>query len=306
MDEIEVRRAAGRRANADAAIRLMADGAKAGAACRYRVGALIELPPAGEVMITGDLHGNRNNFMRIVRAADLSRFTERHLVLQELVHEEDVPRDVACKSYQLVEFAARLKVTFPDRVHLLMGNHEFAELNDLPIAKRGLELNEPFQEGIIKAYGDSWPAVKAAYKTFWRSLPLAVITPNGEFICHSTPTADHMAGITREYLEKLPLGEGLRRDSPAYYLVWGRDYSAEAADKFAEQMKVERLIVAHTPCDTGFQLPSHRHIVLDSSSAAACYLIVPLSEKLTQTGLASRIKRLLAPPPLAAPKEPIG
>ncbi len=305
MDEIEARLAAGRRASADAAIRLMAEAAKANAACRYRVGAMIKLPASGEVMITGDLHGNRNNFMRIVRAADLPRYNERHLVLQELVHEEDVPRDVACRSYQVVELAARLKVTFPDRVHLLLGNHEFAELNDLPIAKHGQELNEPFQEGVMKAYGDRWQEVKTAYKIFWRSFPLAALTSNGEFICHSTPTLDHMAGLTREYLESLPAGEGLGRTSPAYYLLWGRDYSPEAADKFAEQMKVERLIVAHTACDAGFNLPSHRHIVLDSSSTSACYLMLPLSEHLSQTQLASRITRLLVPPPLTVPKEPI-
>jgi hypothetical protein len=278
---------------------LMGRATRANIECRYRVGALLELPAEGEVMITGDLHGNRSNFLRIVRTANLSspRRQQRHLVLQELVHEEDIPRDAACRSYQLVEMAARLKVTFPDRVHLLLGNHEFAELNDLPIAKHGVELNELFREGLMQGYGERWQEVREVYKEFWRSLPLAAVTPGGAFICHSTPPLDHMEDITREYLRGLKPGEGLTRKSPAYYLVWGRDYSAQAADKFAEQVDVGVFLVAHAPCHDGYGLLSHRHVALDCSADTACYLVLPLGERLTSEQGALRVRRLSAPSP---------
>ena len=51
----------------------------------FQSGFLIELPSAGELLVTGDIHGNAGNLQRIVQVADLGRCPGRHLVLQELV-----------------------------------------------------------------------------------------------------------------------------------------------------------------------------------------------------------------------------
>jgi len=262
---------------------------RANLAGHYRTGALVELPARGDVFITGDLHGHFANFRRIVDYADLRRHPHRHLVLQELVHEEDLPRDeTACRSYRLVELAARLKTLFPDRLHLLLGNHEFAELNDLAIGKHGRELNALFDEGLRRAYGERWRDVKNAYKAFWRTLPLAVATPNGWLICHSTPSRGHLPGLTRDYLRGLKPGEDLERKKPPYYLLWGRDYSPEAAETFARQMGVEFMLVAHTPCENGVRVASRRHLVLDSSGAVPYGLRLPLDRPVTLEEAARR------------------
>jgi hypothetical protein len=289
-------------ANAEAAIRLMKQAAEVNVKCPNRKGAVVELRGPGEIMITGDVHGHKGNFQQIVKLANLPRNAQRHLVLQELVHQEDLPRNVPCSSYQVLEMSARLKVMFPQRVHVLMGNHEFAELNDLAIAKHGRELNEAFNEGLRRAYGGRWSDVKAAYKEFWRSQPLALDLPGGILVSHSTPTLTHMDGLTREYLTTLPPGEGLTRKSPAFYLLWGRDYSREAADRFAELMQARLFIVAHTPCESGYALPSHRHVLLDSSSEKGVYLLMALSANMSQEQIASRIRRISGALPVVEQK----
>ena len=294
LTQRNTRNEVGRKASAEAAIRLVTEAAEANVSCPYRMGALIELPDAGEVMITGDLHGNFTNFRLIVDRADLARNPQRHLVLQELVHEEDLPRDeTVCRSYRLVEMSARLKTMFPDRLHLIMGNHEFAEMNDLAIGKHGRELNELFDGGLRRAYGERWADVKAAYKGFWRTLPLAMVTVHGVFICHSTPTADHMEGITRDYLRRLEPGQDLERKKPPFYLLWGRDYSDETADAFARQMQVDLMVVAHTPCDDGYWVASRRHIVVDSSCQAPRYLLLPLDRPVTQEQAAQLVRQVM-------------
>jgi len=266
--------------------------AQANAGDRFLRGSVVELPGLGELMVTGDIHGNKNNLGEIVRIANLQRHRGRHLVLQEVVHSLDEREDGRCLSYQLVEMVARLKVTFPDRVHVLLGNHEMAEAMDLPIGKRGRNLNEAFDSGGRTAYGDRWPQVKAAYQEFWRTMPLAVRTENRLFLSHSTPRGRHVEEITLSYLRGRPVGSELSKLSPVYYFLWGRDYSKSSAKHFARQVDGEVLLVGHTACDDGHQVPNHRHVIMDSKDYNGVYAILPLGEPLTQEQVVRRIRKI--------------
>ena len=200
-----------------------------------QTGFLVELPSRGDVLVSGDLHGNRRNLDRIINRANLPRFRERHLVVQELVHETE-GKSERCRSYRLVEMVARLKVSFPEQVHVLLGNHEFAEVVDLPIGKRGRELNSAFAAGLEAAYGERWREVKEAYCRFWRSCTLAVRTPNRIFIVHSTPRLEKMADLDLAYLRRVSAKEVFRRRGAVFPMLWGRDYRPEAARAFAESL----------------------------------------------------------------------
>ena len=277
--------------NADSAIGLMERAASASLSDRFRTGFLVELPSEGELFVTGDLHGNQGNLYRIVELAGLQQHPERSLILQELVHELSGLEDV-CRSHRLVETAARLKVMFPARVHVLLGNHEFAEILNLAIAKDGRELNTSFDLGGQEAYGDRWGDVKNAYRHFWKSCPLAVRTANGLLVCHSTPRLQKMGELDLDYLRKASSEQVFRRNSPAFAMVWGRDYGAAAADEFARRMAAEVLIVGHTPCENGIAVPSKRHITLDCKDFGARYLLLPLDRPLTQQDVLRHIHRL--------------
>ena len=49
---------------------------------KLRQGNIIELPPKGRLIVTGDLHGHRKNFERIIAFADLASNPETHLIFQ--------------------------------------------------------------------------------------------------------------------------------------------------------------------------------------------------------------------------------
>jgi hypothetical protein len=257
----------------------------------FQSGFLIELPSAGELLVTGDIHGNAGNLQRIVQVADLGRCPGRHLVLQELVHELQAVDDV-CRSYRLVEIAAQLKCAYPKQVHILLGNHEFAECLGLEIGKRGRELNAAFADGLRAAYGESWEEVKEAYHEFWTSCPLAVHTSNGLFVSHSTPHLDRMNGLTLEYLRTATVADAFRRDGPVFSLLWDRDYRPQTAEAFAQRMQAEVLLVGHTACADGMQVPNKRHIILDSKDFEGRYVLLPLDRELDQRRVLAYVQRL--------------
>jgi hypothetical protein len=82
-----------------------------------RQGSVVVLSPeqAGEVMITGDLHGHRRNFNLIRRLSGLDAHPRRHLVLQEACHGGPVyPQNGGCMSHTVLEDIARLKAGCPE------------------------------------------------------------------------------------------------------------------------------------------------------------------------------------------------
>ena len=147
------RRAVGRR-DPDRAIAVYRQAVAAAFADRYRQGSVVHLPTEGEVLVTGDLHGSRVNFIRLLKAADLEHRPDRHLILQEAVHGGPTSESGGCLSFIVVEAMAALKAKYPDRVHLLIGNHDVAEHMEQLIFKDGVSLNQAFEQGMTEAYGD--------------------------------------------------------------------------------------------------------------------------------------------------------
>src|SRR5207249_4592719 len=94
-----------------------------------RRASLLEFPAYGQIVMTGDLHGNRRNFEKLCRYADLERAHARHVILHELIHQDTMlgQRDT---SYELMIEAAQYKCRFPVQVHFLQSNHELAQLTD--------------------------------------------------------------------------------------------------------------------------------------------------------------------------------
>ena len=102
-------------------------GTKANYADSFRRGNLINLPPDGSVVVGGDIHGHCRNFERILNYARLKDNTDRHLVLQEIIHSQQDDKNDNSFSFDLLAEAARLKSEFPNRVHIVMGNHRSEE-----------------------------------------------------------------------------------------------------------------------------------------------------------------------------------
>ena len=261
-----------------------------------RVGNVVVISPefADEVMITGDLHGHRRNFNAIRKIAALDQHPRRHLVLQEVCHGGPTyPTNGGCMSHAMLEDVAKLKATYPEQVHFILGNHELAELTDYPIQKNKQMLNLMFRLGLQQIYGPAAEKVRDAYYPFIRSCPLAVRLPGGVFISHSVPEGvDTRHFDSSIFFREIDPVEYYERTG-VFELVWGRDYRQENASAFAELMQAKVLINGHEPCPEGFNTPNDTQIIMDCCSEKACYVILPTAGELSQAEIVERIKKLV-------------
>ena len=222
---------------------------------------------ADEILVVGDLHGNMPAFRQLLPIVDLAKHPGRHLVLQELVHGPwEYPDEGGDRSHQLVDVVAALKVQYPDRVHLILGNHELSELTERPIVKGGVPLNEPFRRGLATAYGDQAEAVRAAYHDFFAALPLAVRAPNRVFCCHTIPDAFELDRFEPAILAAESWADAdMARGGGIYALTWGRDTGPETADRFAAMVDADLFICGHQPQEEGFRQANPRVLIIDGT-----------------------------------------
>jgi hypothetical protein len=254
---------------------------------------LLDSVLAAEVMVTGDLHGNRRNFNLIRRAAELDKHPKRHLILQEVCHGGPTyPANGGCMSHTLLEDIAKLKAQYRDRVHFLLGNHELAEVTDYPIQKNRQMLNLLFRLGMQQMYGSAADKVREAFEPFIRSCPLAVWLPGKIFISHSIPEKNDTRRFDRTVFTRRLDPLEYFEQTAVFSLVWGRDYRQENADAFAEIVHAEVLINGHEPCPDGFATPNTRQIILDCCGDKACYVILPIAQKANQQEIVKRIQQL--------------
>jgi calcineurin-like phosphoesterase family protein len=262
---------------------------RAAAACREtpgRRGRLVSLDSAEDVLVAGDLHGHVGHFQFILEKANLAKHPCRHLVLQELIHGPFLYPRGGDKSHQLLDLFAALKVQYPDRVHFLPGNHEFAQITNRPIARCAGELNSIFYAGVTQAYGSRAVSVAVAYKRLILAAPLGLRTPNNVFISHSIPplAASTNWSIDALTVDQLP-DDAYLPGGPVFELVWGRDVSLEAATQFLDKVGAKLLVTGHLPCETGFKIPNDRHIVLDSQEPPAGYCLFPTNKPISHADL---------------------
>jgi hypothetical protein len=248
-----------------------------------RSGSVIALDQADEVMVVGDLHGNLEAFRKSLAVAALDKNPGRHLVLQELVHEisknDDGRPD---RSHRLVDLVSALKCQYPDRVHLILGNHELSELTGRIIGKDGQALNLRFRQGMELTYGSRTQEIYQSYLDLFAALPLAVRTPNRVFVCHTIPDGIHLDSLDLELLKTSNWpSEAMKRGGTIYALTWGRDTSPETADRFATMVDADWFITGHQPCDDGFRQANHRQIIIDGTNPYPAYCLYPAREPVT-------------------------
>jgi len=269
---------------------------EANRSCAARRGNVIYLnrENASEVMVVADLHGNRLNFEKLLAIADLAHHPRRHLIMQEVCHGgPEYPGETGgCMSHLLLEDCIRLKTDFPERFHFLLSNHELAELADFPICKARRMLNVLFRCGINELYGPAGEQVRQAYLEFLVTCPLAIRAEPGVFISHSCPDHCDRNPFDLSILDRDLTSADYKNGSPAFKLVWGRDFRPANAEAFAKQVNAEILIHGHEPCEAGFSAPNKRQVILDGCCSQATYLMLPVGERLTQNDVVARIHGL--------------
>ena len=257
-----------------------------------RRGQIVEVAEGGDMLVTGDLHGNRPNWNWILRRAKLDENPERHLLIQEVVHGGPAYPNGGCMSHTMLEDVARMKTRFPERFHFILGNHELSELTGYPIMKRGSMLNFLFRLGVESAYESRAEDVMKAYHTFIQSLPYAVKLPNGVMIVHTVPSAKVMPRFNFQVYHRAAKPHELQKDGAVFELTWGRDYDEANIDRFVRTMGAKVLIGGHEPCQDGFATPNRRQVILDCcKKPATCVMLDLAADDISQEQIVEKIEK---------------
>lgn len=262
--------------------------------CVHRKGNLTLLPAAGSLIVSGDLHGHRRNFERIVTYADLPAYPDRHVLFQEVIH--GGPQDDAngCLSYRVLLDIMRLKLEFPQQVHLIMGNHDTTFVTDAEVMKDGREMNRCMHEAMQREYRDDWPQVKTALHEFLLSQPLALRTTNRIWMSHSLPADRLMSEFDLSIFKKPVEVQDCRKPGSAYILTWGRRMSQPLLDRLAKMLNVDLFILGHQPQTNGWGQAGSNLLIIASEHNHGCLVPIDLEKTYSIEALTNAIVPLSA------------
>ena len=265
------------------------------ASCRQGSVEVIEGP--GTLLATGDLHDNPFHLNRLVELVGLDEAPAcaegslagesaeedlpRHITFHEVIHSDRL-LNVLDLSYRALARIAELKIKAPERVHMLLANHELAQVVGAGIVKDGVRCVEAFNDGLGYVFGDDWERVSAALGEFIMAMPLALrcVTPRGDILCaHSLPATGSMARFDATILSReLTEDDYAPRVGSAHLMVWGRGYDAEQMEDLVERWGVNLFVLGHEKADNGYLIVPPCAVVLNSDHERGVYLPIDLAQ----------------------------
>ncbi len=275
-------------------------------ACRRAVcrrGAVEFISAPGRLIATGDLHDNPLHLARLLYAAHMSEIgpisaddPPCHLTLHEIIHGERLTNGMDL-SYRVLTRVARLKARYPEHVHVILGNHELAQMLKSGIVKDGVKSVDAFNAGVEYVFGSEYDRIDRAIGAFVRAMPLAlrVHTPRGDILCaHSLPPAASMGRFDTSILTRdLTDDDYVPRQGSAHLMVWGRGYDTEGLEDLVERWGVYLFLLGHEKATEGVRFVPPNAVILNSdheqgmclpidldhppSASAAPYGAVPLT-----------------------------
>ena len=248
---------------------------------KFRRGNVVHLPAEGNLIITGDIHGHLRNFERIVAFADLPNNPDRHIILQEIIHGGPEDSQGGCLSYKLLFEAIRYKLKFPDQVHMIMGNHDTAFINNSEVMKDGKEMNRAMRQAIEREFKQASDDVELAIRQFLFSQPLAIRCNNRIWISHSLPSDRAIDKFEPKILERQLKINDVVRPGSAYLLTWGRKHSQAILDKLAGMFDIDFFILGHQPQEKGWNQAGNNLIIIASNHNHGCLLSIDLAKSYT-------------------------
>jgi len=256
---------------------------------RRITGKLVNVPPKGEIIVVGDIHGNLESLVHILKNSGFIEKTRRGED-SLLVFLGDYG-DRGLYSPEVYYVVLKLKEMFPQKVVLMRGNHEgpndlLAYPHDLPI-----HLNRKFSEAGAGVY--------AKLRELFDKLYNAVLVEDRYILLHGgapskASTIDDLAYAHKKHPRETHLEEILWSDpndtikgtypSPRGA---GRLFGKDVTEKLLKMLNVKILIRGHEPSGEGFKV-NHNGKVLTLFSRKGppynnergAYLQLNASEKL--------------------------
>lgn len=179
-------------------------------------------------------------------------------------------------SYRALARAAEFKTMAPERVHILLANHELAQIVGAGVVKNGVRCVDAFNDGLEYVFADDAVRVNEAINAFIRSLPLALRchAPRGDTLCsHSLPSPAHMGRFDMSILERDLIDEDFQpRTGSAHMMVWGRGYDADQLEDLVERWGISLFLLGHEHAENGVLVVPPCAVVLNSDHERGVYL----------------------------------
>lgn len=282
---------------ADSAIDTLKEATELNLEDPLRDGSLLRFANYGQVVMTGDLHGHRRNFEKIVRYCQLESTPVRHVLLHEMIHSEPKSMDWVDRSVEVMLDAAAWKVFLPEQVHFLQSNHELAQMQNHEITKGGRLVTDEFERGVAEVLGGQRvDEALEAINAFIASFPVAARSENGVFFAHSLPDVYHLETFDPDCVFQTPDRLDLSEGGMIYQLVWGRRHTPALLEKLAEAWDVRLFIIGHQPQEMGYTVQNGRLLILASDNDHGVMLPVDCSRQYDLEALTKRIIPCVAVP----------
>ncbi len=258
-----------------------------------RQGNCLRFAAGEEIVYAGDIHGHWQNLAKIIAFADLDSHRRRRLLLQEIVHGsltdkgDDPSVDVLLR-------AARLKLSHPEQVFFLVGNHDIAEITGNEITKDGAGSCKAFAAGLERAFGPDAAEVRSAVYKMLRSQPLTARCENRMLLSHSLPSPNRMGMIDWEILGRPYRDEDFRRGGSVYEWTWGRGYAPEQLTELAERLDVDQFLLGHKHIETGHEVPCPNVIILASNHSHGAVMVIDAGRKIPDEDLPKHVRPIVA------------
>ncbi len=232
---------------------ILRQAAELNAAHPQRTGNVVELKGGRDVIVAGDIHGNRDSLHRIITSVNLGVNPSRTLVLQEIIHGPPDARTHHDRSIEQLVRAARLKIAYPDQVVFILGNHDVAQFTGNEVSRGGRPSCKTFNAGVTFLFGQDTGDILAGLDTFILSMPLVVRCPNKVLLSHSLPATGRLGEDPYSALQTPYDGENLRRGGCIYEWTWGRRHEAEHLAGITEDLDVGFVVLGHMHPPDGWE-----------------------------------------------------
>jgi len=215
---------------------------------------LVELPAKGRAFIVTDIHGHWDDYQKYLELWDEFGKDNHFILTGDFIHSIE-PDD---GSLEIIE-SVKEHYENEDNFHVLLGNHEWAQLTGTSVYKAGYNQNFQYLNLLEEEYGEHADDKLHTYNDLFKKLAIAVRTRNRVLISHAGPSKslkspDDIKNIT-DY----------KHDRVLFEMLWDRNYSLSRnyLDPFLSKFGCKTSIVGHTPVD-GVELNGNQLVVSSS------------------------------------------
>ena len=226
------------------------------------LGRLIKLKPVGEALIVGDLHGDLESLVDILKGSGFQEKLEENTDAC-LIFLGDYG-DRGAYSAETYYTVLKLKILHPEQVLLLRGNHElfWAQDGSEEIGPSPHDLPIQFQA----RFGEGWTEAYARVRGLFKCLYTAVLVEERYLLVHGGLPSQaaaiedfafaQSACQENSFLENLLWSDPDEMEGETYPSPRGAGklFGKTVTNRVLEKLGVKILVRGHEPCEEGYKI----------------------------------------------------